>query len=236
VTLTATQRTAAPDRAIRRFPRDGLIIIGGLSVVAVGAGLRAAHLADAELDVFETVNHLTGAIHLPVESVMMAGTLIAVPVAALIALVLRRYRLALLLAAGGVLAYLLARVAKVFVQGGRPLDVLPRIDVVVRGAPATGLGYPSGHSAVSVALALIVIPYLSSRWRWAWLLVPLVVGFARMYVGAHLPLDVVGGWGIGAASAFAIHLAFGRPRLRERDATVERRASEIRGDPAAAAR
>jgi undecaprenyl-diphosphatase len=46
------------------------------------------------------------------------------------------------------------------------------------------------------------------------LVIPLTVGFARVYVGAHLPLDIVGGWAIGIACAFAVHLAVGRPDLR----------------------
>jgi undecaprenyl-diphosphatase len=44
----------------------------------------------------------------------------------------------------------------------------------------------------------------------------LAVGIARMFVGAHLPLDVLGGWALGIASAFAIHLLIGRPAIVER--------------------
>jgi undecaprenyl-diphosphatase len=43
------------------------------------------------------------------------------------------------------------------------------------------------------------------------LAVPLIVGFARVYVGAHLPLDVVGGWAIGVTVSCGVHLIFGVP-------------------------
>src|SRR5204862_8021124 len=95
-----------------------------------------------------------------------------------------------------------------------PTDVFARRDVIVRGAAQLGFGYPSGHSAVSAALAFAALPYLPARWRWWVLVVPVIVGFARVYVGAHLPLDVVGGWAIGIACAFAVHLAVARPDLR----------------------
>jgi undecaprenyl-diphosphatase len=32
-----------------------------------------------------------------------------------------------------------------------------------------------------------------------------------VYVGAHLPLDVVGGWALGVAAACIVHLIFGVP-------------------------
>ena len=40
---------------------------------------------------------------------------------------------------------------------------------------------------------------------------PLVVCLARVHVGAHLPLDVVGGAGLGLAIAGGVRLLLGRP-------------------------
>jgi undecaprenyl-diphosphatase len=45
------------------------------------------------------------------------------------------------------------------------------------------------------------------------------VAFARIYVGAHLPLDVVGGAGIGVTAGSLVHLVIGVPvRPRRPDA------------------
>ncbi len=61
------------------------------------------------------------------------------------------------------------------------------------------LGYPSGHSAVAVTLAAIAARdhgRISGASLWA---AAITVALSRMYVGAHLPLDVVGGAAIGVA-------------------------------------
>jgi predicted Ser/Thr protein kinase len=66
-------------------------------------------------------------------------------------------------------------------------------EVYIFDVPDRGLGYVSGHSAVAVALAMVSSPFLGRRaCRVAWVLAALVC-VARIYVGSHLPLDVVGG-------------------------------------------
>lgn len=136
---------------------------------------------------------------------------------AVLFLVLRRRRTAVAEVAAGYGAYLIARFAKLFFGRARPGDLLA--DITLRDE-VSGLGFPSGHSAVSMALVLAVLPYLSGRWRWALLAIPLVVGFARVYVGAHLPLDVVGGWAIGVFAASGIHLILGVPNRVRNGTTV----------------
>jgi membrane-associated phospholipid phosphatase len=196
-----------------RHPRDAWIVIGCLALTAALSVFRLENISTGERDVSHAINHLPNALNPALEVVMMAGTLFAVPVAAVIALAFRRVRLSAILFASGLLAYGLAKIAKQMIRAGRPLDVFSSGEVIVRGAAQLGLGYPSGHSAVSAGLAFAVLPYLPPRLRWWVLSIPLMVGFARVYVGAHLPLDVVGGWAIGTACAFAVHLVVGRPDL-----------------------
>jgi undecaprenyl-diphosphatase len=64
-----------------------------------------------------------------------------------------------------------------------------------------GYGYVSGHTAIASGLAVALTLTLPRRWRWVpWLLV-LFVAVGRMYFGAHLPLDLIGGSGLGVLLA-----------------------------------
>jgi len=72
----------------------------------------------------------------------------------------------------------------------------------VRGEAQSGLGFVSGHAAVAAALVTVATPFLTRPARIvAWIVVG-VVALARVFVGAHLPWDVVGGvflgWGVGS--------------------------------------
>jgi undecaprenyl-diphosphatase len=180
----------------------------GAAVLAVCTWLAWDHsLSDLERSLFHAINGLPSWLYRPLWLVMQLGALAAVFVVAAVALLFRRVRLAVELAAAGVGAYFAAIALKNLVGRGRPGDVLN--DVVFRGGAAHGLGFPSGHAAVSCALAATAFPFLMGRWRWAVWLAPVIVGFARVYVGAHFPLDVVGGFALGYTVAAVTHLVGG---------------------------
>jgi undecaprenyl-diphosphatase len=110
--------------------------------------------------------------------------------------------------AAGFSAWLGAKGVKRFVQRGRPSAHFP--DVVVRGPAERGLGYPSGHAAVAFAMATTVAGTLPPLWsELAWATAP-VVGFGRVYVGAHLPLDIVGGAALGVVLGSGVRVVAGQ--------------------------
>jgi undecaprenyl-diphosphatase len=56
---------------------------------------------------------------------------------------------------------------------------------------------------------VVVAAHLSRRWALAALALGVVVLFGRIYVGAHLPLDVVGGAALGAIGGATANLVIG---------------------------
>ena len=197
---------------VRNRTVEYVILAVTIGLVAVTTLPAERGVSAAERWVFEAINGLPSWpwLEWPVRVVMQAGAFFALPIIAAVAFVMKRYRLGVAVLVSGAAAYLLARVAKEFVQRARPQGVFPTEDVIVRGNVQGGLGFPSGHSAVAAAVVLAAIPYLIWRYKLWLLLVPLVVAFARVYVGAHLPLDVVAGLSIGIATATVYHLVIQR--------------------------
>jgi undecaprenyl-diphosphatase len=129
----------------------------------------------------------------------LGSSIVLWPVVAMAALLLilrgrrRREALFLIIALGGSIA--LSDLVKAIVDRPRPSPSILMVHV-------TGRAYPSGHAmdvtAVFVALALVLATGRSARTR-AWITAAaacaiLVVGWSRVYLGAHWLTDVLGGY------------------------------------------
>ena len=94
----------------------------------------------------------------------------------------------------GTFAYLLAGFGKSLLGRARPDELLP--DIVALDF-AQGAGFPSGHTALAVALALTIGHYLPRKYHWIPVVWIVGVALSRIYLGVHLPLDIVGGFAVG---------------------------------------
>jgi membrane-associated phospholipid phosphatase len=64
-------------------------------------------------------------------------------------------------------------------------------------------GIPSGHAQNSAAQWGIMAAWLGKRWAWiAAVVIALLVGISRLYLGMHFPHDVVLGWLFGYVLLF----------------------------------
>jgi membrane-associated phospholipid phosphatase len=121
-----------------------------------------------------------------------------------------RNRSILPVAAGAVAAgaaWALANLAKAIADRPRPYEVVA--DAVLRQQPAHGTSFPSSHTAVTVVVVIALVPFLPRALAWAATAYAVLVGWSRVYLGVHYPLDILGGAGIGIAVGGAILLLLG---------------------------
>jgi undecaprenyl-diphosphatase len=145
--------------------------------------------------------------------IQLPGVIGALPLAAAAAVLLRRLRLAAALAAATLLKVSLEDTAKIFVQRNRPAEILT--DVILRGQSAAhGLSFPSGHAMVIFAIAAVMTPHFKGRRQFLPLALAAAVCLSRLYLGAHFPLDVAAGAGLGMLIGGMLNLVFGVPSAR----------------------
>lgn len=200
-----------PVRLLARFPVVGLVLflLGGLlfGLLAVNVRTNGPLLAwdlpiDQALHARATQDNL-----LDFYAMRFSGTLgreTALGITILLGLYWfwkrfwRKFSLLVVGVFGGniwfeVLSHLFARHRPVWPD---PLDPLP------------GPGFPSGHSMTAVLLyGLILYLLLPRLYAWRWRLVAVLdavliaslIGYSRLYMGAHYPTDVLAGYAFGLA-------------------------------------
>jgi membrane-associated phospholipid phosphatase len=182
--------------------------VGMATLLATAGAVHRDRVGAWEVTTFRAVNGLSGALYPPAWVVMQMGAFGAVPAAAATAWRAGDGELAARLLLGGTGAWAAAKLVKQVVRRPRPVALLTGSRC--RGREATGLGYLSGHAAVAVALGAAALPRLGPAARVLTLTAMPLVGLTRLYVGAHLPLDIAGGAALGLAADAAASLVTSR--------------------------
>jgi glycosyltransferase 2 family protein len=195
-----------------RRPMDVMALGVGLAVLAAGMiVVRDGSVGGPEEEVFEVVNGLPEGLYPLIWPFQQLGALGVAPVIVIIAFATHHRRLAVAVSVVTVAKLVLERIVKMIVSRERPgTSIGP--DAHLRGdVHVDGLSFVSGHAILVGALAGVITPYLRGRWKIVpWLLAG-GVAFGRVYVGAHNPLDVLCGLGLGVAIAGVANLVLGVP-------------------------
>ncbi len=222
MTTPPARRTEGGDHARRRKVQRNQVdlVRAALGLAVFGIGFLIAQRGELpvlEHDLFRIVNDLPENVFPMVWAVMQLGNMVAVPAVAAVAALTGRFRMARDMLTSGLLAYVAADLVKSVVGRERPAGL---VDANLLDGDVSGIGFVSGHAAVAAALATAAVPYLSRRGRRvAWALA-LTVAMARVYVGAHLPLDVLCGAAVGWAIGALVHYLFGVPRWEPATAQI----------------
>jgi len=194
------------------------VAAGAGAAVLAGSIAAARHptISRSEARVFQAVNQLPGWLYWVLWLPMQLGNLVVGALAGLaVALWARSIALALAVVAATALKLVVERVirkrmAEWLAVRQRPGTSEP--GAILRGAdvPAAGPSFPSGHVILAWGVACVAATALPWPAGAAALVLAALVGFGRMYVGAHNPLDVTAGLGAGlllggALAAVLVH-------------------------------
>jgi undecaprenyl-diphosphatase len=175
----------------------------GLVVLALSMRWASLdHLHPAEMTVFRAINRLPDLLYpllwLPMQlGNLVVGLLVGLGVAAL----LRDLAIGIAVIVATIAKLVVERVLRDRMTAFREVRQRPGTSepgAILRGdVPSAGASFPSGHVILAAAIAVVLSTGLPVALTWVpWVLV-LIVAFARIYVGAHNPLDVTAGLGAG---------------------------------------
>ena len=232
-----------------------MALAGVALTVLASLGALGGKVSGPERAVFRAINELPGWLERTMWAMQLLGVIVTTLIAAVVVLAFRLWRPgggagAAPAAAHEQAAAALApiklilerQVVKKLLERQRPGQNEP--GAILRDVPPAGLSFPSGHAIIAIGIATILWPYLSRGGRVAAVVLSVAVCVARVYLGAHNPLDVVAGAGLGLAAGGVLTLLVGvRPRrasgwraagpgpprrLRERPARARRRSARRR--------
>lgn len=187
-------------------------VVGGGTAILVICMLVVGNgeVSSFERSIFRAVNGLPDWLRAPMWVFQIFGSLAFVAAAGVVMLALRRWQLGLALVAAIPLKLAFEWwVVKALVERERPVFTVP--SAVIRDANSSAIGFPSGHAIFAFIVAGLLAPYLGRRGTIAVYLLAAANSLARVFLGAHNPLDVVAGGALGLAIAAGMNLAMGVP-------------------------
>ncbi len=195
---------------VRRWRLELARIALSLVVLVIATFLVADPPADWEVSVSRWANNLPRQAEWVLWPFQQAGMALAIPAGAiLLFFIVRHWRPPVTLVAGGIVfGWAGAKVIKEIVGRGRPSQLLTDLQLAY-DVPTTGIGYPSGHAVVVFTMATVFSPYVPRWLRWTFYGLGVAVAFSRVYVGAHFPLDVIGGAAYGLIIGSVVNLVSG---------------------------
>lgn len=104
----------------------------------------------------------------------------------------------------GGLAWGLSKFLKETFETSRPFFELRNVYPLIE---ETGYAFPSGHTMPLAAIAFAIF-FLNKRAGYVFMFCTLVVGVSRITAGVHYPIDIIGGFILGALVSFVVNIFY----------------------------
>lgn len=98
-------------------------------------------------------------------------------------------------------AYLIASLLKILFHTPRPFLDLPNVFALFS---ESGFAFPSGHATFFSALGVAIF-FTHKKTGYIFMFFALLIGLARVTAGVHFPIDILGGFVLGALVAVFIN-------------------------------
>jgi undecaprenyl-diphosphatase len=94
-----------------------------------------------------------------------------------------------------------AHVLKQLVERSRPCNVLPGVLTPV--GPSNSFSFPSSHAA-NMGSSMFLLSMAFRPWTPLFVVIGLLVGLSRIYLGLHYPSDVLSGYALGLLLGYIV--------------------------------
>jgi uncharacterized membrane protein YbhN (UPF0104 family)/membrane-associated phospholipid phosphatase len=214
------------DEQARRRPSDIALLVVS-AILALLVGFWAQTQSTVNVNLFRTLNDLSGNMVGLMKAAYALGSIWAVLVVAAVLLALRQFRVAVYAVLAGAGAWGLALLLN-HLLGTHAIAGLG-VNVRIGDGPV----YPVANVAAITALAFGIAPFIVRPLRRIFVVVILLVCTAAMYLGAGFPADVLGGLFVGFGIAALVRVLLGAPGGQPSVAEVRAALTDLGYDVAA---
>ncbi len=114
------------------------------------------------------------------------------------------------------LAFIVARIGSNIYFSPRPFVTYNFVPLL---AHAADNGFPSDHALFAFSLAFFGLIF-NKRAGYTFLIIALIIGVSRIYVGVHSPIDIIGSAVIGGTAAFCTNYLYKKYLIRYVDLKI----------------